>query len=537
VKAEIRQLINKHPRSWIYTVKKNKEWLAFFDTIAEKYSTSIQGAVYIFLNDYDPVCQHNNLKKFTWFSQGFSYCGTRKNCQCNSESSVNKAKQTSMEKYGTSHPMQNQQVKTKAEASTLLKHGVKYTSQIHESRVKAKQTSMEKYGTTHPMQNQQVKDRCKQSNIANHNGVISAATQEVKERTQRTMQEKYSVTNFNYAVMAKETAYILLHKSEFKKYCKGKSIPYIAQCLQVDKNTVRKYVQLYNAHSLITKSLSAIEESVKTILDQCNVRYEQANRTLIKPLELDFYLPDYSAAIEVNGLYWHSEIAGKKDKNYHFAKWKMCKEQDIDLYQYFEDEITNNIDAIKAKIQYIIHNNKCIVGARQCKLTNIEYTTEAEFLNKHHIQGSSKARNKTIGAYYNDKLVAVFSWIQRKQYLEITRFACDTNASYPGLFSKMMKHMIAELNYTGKIVSFSNNGHSNGNVYKASGFTNEAVLGPAYWYTRTYANRENRQKYMKSKIAKKFGVDTTRSTEWELMKELGYDRIWDSGKIKWVKEI
>lgn len=40
---------------------------------------------------------------------------------------------------------------------------------------------------------------------------------------------------------------------------------------------------------------------------------------------------------------------------------------------------------------------------------------------------------------------------------------------------------------------------------------------------------------MKSKIAKKFGVDITGKTEWELMQQLGYDRIWDSGKIKWVK--
>ena len=108
-------------------------------------------------------------------------------------------------------------------------------------------------------------------------------------------------------------------------------------------------------------------------------------------------------------------------------------------------------------------------------------------------------------------------------------------ASYPGLFSKMMKHMITELNYSGDVVSFSNNGHSNGNVYKASGFKIDKILGPAYWYTRDYITRENRQNYMKSKIAKKFNFDMSNKTEWQAMQELGYDRIWDSGKIKWSK--
>jgi len=97
--------------------------------------------------------------------------------------------------------------------------------------------------------------------------------------------------------------------------------------------------------------------------------------------------------------------------------------------------------------------------------------------------------------------------------------------------------MIKELNYVGKVVSFSNNGHSNGGVYKASGFVIEKINGPAYWYTQDYTVRENRQKYMKGKIAKKFGIDMTNKTEWQAMQELGYDRIWDCGKIKWSKEI
>ena len=57
---------------------------------------------------------------------------------------------------------------------------------------------------------------------------------------------------------------------------------------------------------------------------------------------------------------------------------------------------------------------------------------------------------------------------------------------------------------------------------------------------KNYLVRENRQKYMKQKIKKMFNLTQEyidANTEWEMMIELGFDRIWDSGKIKWVKEI
>ena len=41
---------------------------------------------------------------------------------------------------------------------------------------------------------------------------------------------------------------------------------------------------------------------------------------------------------------------------------------------------------------------------------------------------------------------------------------------------------------------------------------------------------------MKSKLASRFGLDpdyVKNSTEWQIVQELGYDRLWDAGKKKW----
>ena len=42
---------------------------------------------------------------------------------------------------------------------------------------------------------------------------------------------------------------------------------------------------------------------------------------------------------------------------------------------------------------------------------------------------------------------------------------------------------------------------------------------------------------MKSKIKEKFNVDISNKTEWQLMQDNGYDRVWDCGKIKWIKTL
>jgi len=49
--------------------------------------------------------------------------------------------------------------------------------------------------------------------------------------------------------------------------------------------------------------------------------------------------------------------------------------------------------------------------------------------------------------------------------------------------------------------------------------------------------KRKRQKHMKHKIKKRFNVDISNKTEFELMDSLGYKRIWDSGKIRWELQV
>jgi len=468
-----------------------------------------------------PKCLCGNTIMFNR-SKLNKYCS--KKCANSNIDKLNKAIQTNLKKYGVSHYV-NQ---SKSKQTNLERYGGHPMTTEIKSLVK--QTKLKRYGD----ENYNNREKAKATSLL----LYGDENYNNREKAKATNSLKFGVTSFSQTNYSAETKKILFDKDRFIKCIKSKTRREVAKILNVNFSTVCEYILKYNVHHLIKNKESILEIELSKYLNELNIYYIHNSRSIIPPLELDFYLPEYNVAIELNGNYWHSEIAGKKDKNYHFNKWKLCKDKGIDLHSYFEDELIDNFDVIKSKIRYITNKNYCVIGARKCVIHNITYKEEQEFLNEYHIQGESKARNKAIGSCYKGNLVAVFSWQKKKHYLEITRFACDSKASYPGLFSKFEKYMIKELNYTGDIVSFSNNGHSNGNVYKASGFIQQEILGPAYWYTKDYYLRENRQKYMKQKIKKKFDLSQEyidSHTEWQLMQELGYDRIWDSGKIKWSK--
>lgn len=530
--AQLEHLVGtiKNPKTWTKIVSADAELMKLLTPLITEYNLSIPAAVYCFLNDTTPICEFSNTKKFTWFSKGFAYCGTRDVCACNSANSTAKSKKTNLDKFGAESYSQTAEYLEKTKATNLKKFGVEHASYSQEVRHRALATCISKYGTPFPSKLEEFKNKSKQTRLQrygdeNYNNHTKCTA---------TVTSRYGVSNYAYVNKSQEQLAILHNKDNFCEFITGKTRQTAAITLSVDPNTINKYIDLYNcADLLLVTNSSKWETLFSDLLSGLSVTFVQNTKKIIPPFELDFYLPDLNIAFELNGNYWHSESMGK-DRNYHFHKWQSCQKQGIALYQFFEDELINRWSVIESKIKYLTGNIHTSIGARHIALlNNTLYNKEAEFLNKFHIQGESKARNDTIGAYYNGNLVGVLSWQQKAKYLEITRFATDTSAVYPGLFSKMLNFLIREKKYAGKIVSFSNNSHSNGNLYKTAGFTQVATIGPAYWYTRDYIVRENRQNYMKTKIEKKFNISGNGKTEQMLMKELGYDRIWDSGKIKW----
>jgi hypothetical protein len=443
-----------------------------------------------------------------------------------------KTKATNLKRYGVENPAQADCVKAKALATNESRYGANSYSQTElfkfqineiwnaktseERKIiqdKIKQTNKQKYGVDHPSKLLSTKQQHAQANLA-----------------------RYGVKNCSQRHFTDEQKSILFNSAAFLDFATGKTLNEIAKQLKVDFTTAAVYVEKYNASELIVRNYTWIENQVKSCLDLYKIPYIQNDRVILSGKELDFYLPEHNSAIEVGGLYWHSHFK-LQNKNYHFDKWKRCNDQGISLYTWFEDDIRDTWPVIESKIQYLARVKKPKIGARKCRLQKVTYQEATPLLDANHIQGSVKGQQYILGAYYQDQLVGVMGFAYRKTYLELTRFVTDLSATYPGLFSRMLSYALADINYQGDLVSFSDNAHSNGAVYAANGFEIDKILGPAYWYTNDYQTRHNRQNFMKADIARKFGIDVSNKTEWQAMQELGWDRVWDAGKIKWKKQV
>jgi len=110
------------------------------------------------------------------------------------------------------------------------------------------------------------------------------------------------------------------------------------------------------------------------------------------------------------------------------------------------------------------------------------------------------------------------------------------------MFNKLLKYFIK--NYSpNKIISFGDIRwvlDGNDNVYTKSGFKLTKTLPPDYSYHNSKISRYDRLhkfSFGKNSIKKKYPhIFDPAKTEWEMMQELGFDRIWDCGKFKYELE-
>jgi hypothetical protein len=87
--------------------------------------------------------------------------------------------------------------------------------------------------------------------------------------------------------------------------------------------------------------------------------------------ELDLYIPDFNVAIEINGLYWHSEKF--RDKWYHFEKWEKCRENGITLLTFYSDDLSelSKRRIIFSKISHALKADVSVF-ARKCRIEDIK---------------------------------------------------------------------------------------------------------------------------------------------------------------------
>lgn len=293
-------------------------------------------------------------------------------------------------------------------------------------------------------------------------------------------------------------------------------------------------------------NISEPEMEIRNFLSNYINDLEYSNKKILNGQEIDILSEKYKIGIEYNGLYYHSIEFGK-DKNYHLNKTVLANEKGYKLIHIFEDEYLKNKDLVLNKLLHLFNiENKENIHARKCVIKEIKTNNESnEFLNKNHIQGSTKSTIK-YGAYYNDILISVMVFDNNtmfyknsddKNKYELSRFCVDNKYNINGIANRLLKQFIKDYKPV-EIISFADRRwtlNKDNNLYIKLNFKLDNIGTPNYFWCKKQ-NRYKSYNFIKTKISKKEefkDIYSPEKTEIQMMNEAGYVRVYDCGLFRY----
>jgi hypothetical protein len=454
-----------------------------------------------------------------------------------------KIKKTNLEKYGVKHPSQSDIIKDKIKKTNLEKYGVEYTLNLDDIKDKIKKTNLEKYGVEYILNLDDIKDKIKKTNLEKYGVIYPSESNIVKDKIKKTNLEKYGVEHYSQSDIYKGVVKKRQFKNLFNKYS--------LDIINIDRDKIKMkcnkhgcifdttYQLLYNRNiqnknqCTICNPLNVFSEDENDLKKFINDNYNDVivlnSRNIIKPYELDIYIPDLKLAFEFNGIYWHNELY--KDKNYHLNKTELCEKNGIQLIHIYEDDWIYKQDIVKSMILNKLGKTPNKIYVRKCEIREItDNKLVREFLDKNHIQGFIGSKVK-LGLFYENELVSLMIFSKRtsdKGEFDLLRFCNKLNTNVVEGGNKLFKYFVK--NYDPKMITtYADRSWSNGNLYKQLGFKYEGKTEPNYYYI-IERKKYHRFNFRKDKLIRE-GYDPE-LTKHQIMLNRKIYRIFDSGNLK-----
>lgn len=459
-----------------------------------------------------------------------------------------KMKQTNLAKYGVEHVTQANCIKEKSKQTCLKKYGVENPYQAETIKKKIKQTLINHYGIDSPIKNEKIHNKIKQTLVDRYGVDHQSKSKEVRAKIAATNRERYgadcALQNPKIIEKAKTTAKIK-HYPVFVKLVKAKNISVLSDIEAYVSSKVLKFkcntcgylwtrdlqkMPLANGTRSIyckkccTQASMAEKELMLFIKSIYSGEVIENTKSIIKPYELDIYLPEKKLAIEFNSTYWNSF----KPSKYHQNKTFLCKEQDIRLIHVFEHEWTFSKNKVMQHIKSALDIFEVSIYARQCQVKAISSNEYRVFLDINHLQGAINSSIR-LGLFYKDELVSVIGFGKsrfKKGELELHRYCVKAGYQVVGGFSKLLKHSKQT-----DFVSYVDLSHFTGKGYEKLGFVPIAITSPSYVYVKNdeIKSRMQCQKHKLSTFLSAYYDDLSESDNMRLN---GWYKVYDCGNLK-----
>lgn len=424
--------------------------------------------------------------------------------------------------------------KTKSEEVNLLKYGVTNVGGTVEKIEKRKCTSSERYGN----ENYIASEECKKKNREKYGTDYPTQAEEVKRKVRETRVKTYGVDHHSKS----EDYQNVRREKQFKKL----GVTHHSKTEEFKEKLRKTFLEKYGKESIFhtehfqnllgsgNKKFGTAQNEINEFLSSLGHEFKP-NRIILEGKEIDLYSEELKLGIEYCGLYWHHEFSPQpRNRSYHFDKYRQCLDKQVRLVTIFEDEWKLKNIQCKDFIRSLLHKFDSTVYARNCVVEEIDKESFCLFCDKHHIQGKCNSLVR-FGIFNNGELLGVMSLGRHHRSNDLVlnrlcfKFGVQVLGGASKLFSRCLKWCEGRHE---KIITWSDNRWSSGKIYEKLGFTLEKELPPDYSYVVARGGSVKRlSKQSCKKSNKGCPVD---KTEREWMAELGYARMWDCGKKRWV---
>lgn len=399
-----------------------------------------------------------------------------------------KTKNTCLIKYGTENVSLVKEIRTRAQNTMQQKYGVKHALLSAQFIEKSKNTTLNRYGVENGMFSKEIKEKLRKSVINKYGTDNPMKVAEIKQILKNTMKEKYGVEN---AMQSPEIQQTWLNNTKNGSKSELEIKQYVES---LGFNPIKKFI---------------------------------GGKT---PREIDIFIPEKNIGIEYNGCLWHSEWnkSRKNPRQYHLEKFKLAKNNNIKLMQFFDFEWEGRKEQVKSFLKAQLQKNNRTIYARKTQIKEINYLETKDFLQNYHILGSCSFK-KAYGLYFKEELLSLIT-INNHHYIKnneiiLTRYVVKNDVTVIGGLQKLTKHAIKT---HGELFTWIDLRWSNGENWLKMGWKFIHQLPPDYFYFKAKTGE-----IISKQSRKKSNVNTPIDmTEHEHALNDGLYRVYDCGKIK-----
>lgn len=418
--------------------------------------------------------------------------------------------ETYIENYGM-HPMKTEETRNNLKKSMLEKHGVDWGSKMEGYREKVRKTQLERYGD----ENYSNVEKREKTNIERFGTKCPLSNPEIIKKSMDTSK----VNHFNRELLPllnlkkliplfSESDYTTMRwTNKYKFKCQT--------CDHIFEHSVYNKKFLFCPKCSPTgksKPEAELLEFLSSILPDTPVNLK--NRSILNGKEIDLFVPSKNFGIEHDGLYWHSDLNSKSNRNdkySHLKKLKACAFHGINLIRIFEDEWAFR----KESVRFIIKQHLSLLNDSLPETFTIKPVDKQDydvFLFENSLNMSNRITSIRYGIYLNDDLISTIGFKKNRKIegeYELIDY-CQSNKTSYGIsaFSVLFDHFKKEHN-PNLVRKYIDRRIEPWNFYLKCGFS-VGGFGEPRWYLL--------ESDYKSRI-----YDPT--------KYIG-DKVWDCGTIK-----